>query len=346
MQVLIVKVSSLGDVVHNMPVVQDILRHHPDAQIDWVVEEGFVDLVKLVRGVRRVIPFALRRWRKKPLAAQTWQEIGTFRRALRETPYDYVIDTQGLVKTGWIARTARGAVWGLGNRTEGASYEWPVRLLYQHMVQIEPHTHVVTRSRLLVAGAMGFEVPGDIDFGIATERADHSQCPNRPYAVFVHATSRDDKTWPEADWIALGRDLAAQGLLIVLPWGSAAEREVSERLGAALGDSAWVPPKMNLSQVVGLIDRGAITVGVDTGLVHIAAALNRPTIELYNFSTAWRTGGFWSPHIVNLGDAEHKPTLAQVRDTVRAFAPLLPAASPAAHGLPGNVAASGEDRNA
>ncbi|VVE54130.1 Lipopolysaccharide heptosyltransferase 1 [Pandoraea iniqua] len=346
MQVLIVKVSSLGDVVHNMPVVQDILRHHPDAQIDWVVEEGFVDLVKLVRGVRRVIPFALRRWRKKPLAAQTWQEIGTFRRALRETPYDYVIDTQGLVKTGWIARTARGAVWGLGNRTEGASYEWPVRLLYQHMVRIEPHTHVVTRSRLLVAGAMGFEVPGDIDFGIATERADHSQCPDRPYAVFVHATSRDDKTWPEADWIALGRDLAAQGLLIVLPWGSAAEREVSERLGAALGDSAWVPPKMNLSQVVGLIDRGALTVGVDTGLVHIAAALNRPTIELYNFSTAWRTGGFWSPHIVNLGDAEHKPTLAQVRDTVRAFAPLLPAASPPAHGLPGNVTASGEDRNA
>ncbi|PTD98591.1 lipopolysaccharide heptosyltransferase I [Pandoraea apista] len=337
MQVLIVKVSSLGDVVHNMPVVQDILRRYPDAQIDWVVEEGFVDLVKLVRGVRRVIPFALRRWRKKPFAARTWQEIGTFRRALRETPYDYVIDTQGLVKTGWIARTARGAVWGLGNRTEGASYEWPVRYLYRHMVRIEPHTHVVTRSRLLVAGAMGFTVPDEIDFGIATERADHSQCPDRPYAVFVHATSRDDKTWPEGNWIALGRDLAAQGFLIVLPWGSAGEHAVSVRLAEALGKDAWVPPKMNLSQVVGLIDRGAITVGVDTGLVHIAAALNRPTIELYNFSTAWRTGGFWSPRIINLGDAEHKPTLAQVRDAVRQLAP-----APVASG----DAVSGEDRSA
>lgn len=322
-----------------MPVVQDILRHAPDAQIDWVVEEGFVELVKLVRGVRRVIPFALRRWRKKPLAVRTWQEIGAFRRALRETPYDLVIDTQGLVKTGWIARTARGAVWGLGNRTEGASYEWPVRFLYQHKVRIEPHTHVVTRSRRLVADAIGFEMPGDIDFGIATERADHSQCPNRPYAVFVHATSRDDKTWPEADWIALGRDLASQGWLIVLPWGSAAEHEVSLRLAAALGEAAWVPPKMNLSQVVGLIDQGGITVGVDTGLVHIAAALNRPTIELYNFSTAWRTGGFWSPRIVNLGDAEHKPTLAQVRDAVRQLAPSLPPAQSGA-------AAPAEDRSA
>lgn len=339
LQVLIVKVSSLGDVVHNMPVVQDILRHHPDAQIDWVVEEGFVDLVKLVRGVRRVIPFALRRWRKQPLAARTWQEIGAFRRALRETPYDYVIDTQGLIKTGWIARTARGAVWGLGNRTEGASYEWPVRFLYRHTVRIEPHTHVVTRSRRLVAEAMGFKVADEIDFGLATERADHSQCPDHPYAVFVHATSRDDKTWPEDDWIALGRDLASQGLRIVLPWGSAAEREVSRRLATALGDNAWVPPKMNLSQVVGLIDRGAITVGVDTGLVHIAAALNRPTIELYNFSTAWRTGGFWSPRIVNLGDAAHKPTLAQVRDAVRQLAPSLRPA-------PSGAVAPREDRSA
>lgn len=315
-----------------MPVVQDILRRVPDAQIDWVVEEGFVDLVKLVRGVRRVIPFALRRWRKQPLAAKTWREIGEFRRALRQTPYDYVIDTQGLVKTGWIARTARGAVWGLGNRTEGASYEWPVRYLYHHMVPIEPHTHVVTRSRLLVAGAMGFEMPESIDFGIATERADHSQCPVEPYVLFVHATSRADKQWAEADWIALGQDLIARGYRIVLPWGSAPEREVSERLAAALGDRATVTPKLNLSQVVGLIDRGALTVGVDTGLVHIAAALDRPTIELYNFSTAWRTGGFWSPAIINLGDAQHKPTLADVREAV---AQLLPGNAIAAGVHPG-----------
>ncbi|GAB3625387.1 lipopolysaccharide heptosyltransferase I [Pandoraea terrae] len=317
MQVLIVKVSSLGDVVHNMPVVQDILRRHPDAQIDWVVEEGFVGLVKLVRGVRRVIPFALRRWRKKPLSAATWREIGEFRQALRTTPYDLVIDTQGLVKTGLIARTARGTVWGLGNRTEGASYEWPVRFLYQHMVRIAPHTHVVTRSRELVAGVLGCHVPASIDFGIDTDRADHSVCSAEPYVVFVHATSRDDKTWPEANWTALGRELLAQGLGIVLPWGSPAERSVSVRLAAALGEGAIVPPKLSLPQVVGLIDGGVATVGVDTGLVHIAAALNRPTVELYNFSTAWRTGGFWSPNIINLGDAAHKPTLPEVRDALR-----------------------------
>lgn len=316
MQVLIVKVSSLGDVVHNMPVVRDILRHYPDARIDWVVEEGFVDLVKLVRGVRHTIPFALRRWRKRPLAAATWQEIGTFRQQLRATAYDLVIDTQGLVKTAWIAKAAHGTAWGLGNRTEGASYEWPVRHMYDHTVRIEPRTHVVTRSRLLVAGALGFAMPDEIDFGLDAARADHSGCPPVPYAVFVHATSREDKTWPEAHWIALGHDLAAQGMRIVLPWGSPTERAVSERLAAALGDVAEVPPKMNLSQVVGLIDGAQVAVGVDTGLVHIAAALNKPTIELYNFSTAWRTGGFWSPYIINLGDAGHKPTLPQVRESL------------------------------
>lgn len=298
-----------------MPVVQDILHYHPHAQIDWVVEEGFVDLVKLVRGVRHAIPFALRRWRKRVFDGATWREIGDFRRRLRTTAYDLVIDTQGLVKTALIAKAAHGTQWGLGNRTEGASYEWPARWLYDRTVYVEPHTHVVTRSRLLVAGALGVAVPDGIDFGLDAARADHGLCPAGPYAVFAHATSRADKTWPEAHWVTLGRELIAQGMRIVLPWGSAAERTVSERLAGALGGSAVadVPPKTNLSQVVGLIDGARVVVGVDTGLVHIAAALKKPTIELYNFSTAWRTGGFWAPQIVNLGDAEHKPTLPQVR---------------------------------
>ncbi|WP_198405059.1 lipopolysaccharide heptosyltransferase I, partial [Burkholderia humptydooensis] len=173
-KILIVRVSSLGDVVHNMPVIADIRRRHPDAQIDWLVEEGFADLVRLVDGVRNVLPFSLRRWRKRLSASQTWREIRAFRRRLAEERYDLVIDCQGLIKTAWVASWARGPLVGLGNRTDGAGYEWPVRFFYDRRVPIAPRTHVVERSRQLVAAALGdpAPTPGDpVDFGLDTHGA-------------------------------------------------------------------------------------------------------------------------------------------------------------------------------
>jgi heptosyltransferase I len=137
--------------------------------------------------------------------------------------------------------------------------------------------------------------------------------------VFVHSTSRADKQWPETAWIELGQALIRRGVSIVLPWGSETERETSDKLAKEFGAAAVVPPKLSLPAVVGLIDGAAATVGVDTGLVHIAAALKRPTVELYNFSTAWRTGGYWSPRVVNLGSANQHPTLQQVKATLAGF---------------------------
>lgn len=333
MRILIVKVSSLGDVVHNMPVVQDVLRAHPDAQIDWLVEENFADLVRMVKGVRKVIPLALRRWRKSPFAAKTRQEWRAFRNRLGQEQYDVVIDSQGLVKTGWltslVSLAPHGRVIGLGNRTEDSGYEWLSRLWYREKISIPTRVHVVTRSRILFAKALGYAqqqapsvdtiVPFPMDFGLHPA-ADVvvPNAPPQPYVVLIHATSRADKCWPDADWIALGQRLQAQGYSLVLPWGSASEKVVSERLQKALQHSdnttpqAYVPSKMNLVQVTALLDRAVAVVGVDTGLVHIAAALEKPTIELYNFTTAWRTGGFWSPQILNLGQAGDLPTLAQV----------------------------------
>jgi heptosyltransferase-1 len=326
-KILIVRVSSLGDVVHNMPVVADILRRHPDAEIDWLVEESFASLVETVRGVRRAIPFSLRRWRKRLLSPDNWREIGAFRRALAAEKYDLVIDCQGLIKTAWVASWARGPLVGLGNRTEGAGFEWPVRFFYGKRVPIEPRTHVVERTRQLVAAALGDPRPeptDDIDFGLDTRRATLALSETDlnlpvPYVVFVHATSRADKQWPEAAWIELGQALVRRGASIVLPWGSDAERATSEKLAKEFGAAAVVPPKLSLPAVVGLIDGAAATVGVDTGLVHIAAALKRPTIELYNFSTAWRTGGYWSPQVINLGDASRHPTLGEVKAALAGF---------------------------
>jgi heptosyltransferase-1 len=326
-KILIVRVSSLGDVVHNMPVIADIRRRHPNAQIDWLVEESFIDLVQLVDGVRRAIPFSLRRWRKRLFSLDNWREIGAFRRALAAEKYDLVIDCQGLIKTAWVASWARGPLVGLANRTDGAGFEWPVRFFYDRRVPIPPRTHVVERTRQLVAAALGEPAPqptDDIDFGLDTRRAALSLSALGlnlpvPYVLFVHATSRADKQWPDTAWIELGQSLVRRGASIVLPWGSDAERETSERLAREFGAAAIVPPKLSLPAVVGLIDGAAATVGVDTGLVHIAAALKRPTVELYNFATAWRTGGYWSPDVINLGTAGQPPTLQQVKSALAGF---------------------------
>ncbi|CAG4901437.1 lipopolysaccharide heptosyltransferase I [Paraburkholderia saeva] len=326
-KILIVRVSSLGDVVHNMPVIADILRRHPAAQIDWLVEESFIELVQLVHGVRRAIPFSLRRWRKRLFSLDNWREIGAFRRALAAEKYDLVIDCQGLIKTAWVASWARGPLTGLANRTDGAGFEWPVRFFYDRRVPIAPRTHVVERTRQLVAAALGEPAPqptDDIDFGIDTRQAALALSALGlnlpvPYVVFVHATSRADKQWPDAAWIELGQALVRRGVSLVLPWGSDSERETSERLAREFGAAAVVPPKLSLPAVVGLIDGAAATVGVDTGLVHIAAALKRPTVELYNFATAWRTGGYWSPNVVNLGTAGQPPTLQQVKAALAGF---------------------------
>src|ERR1700712_2504107 len=195
-KILIVRVSSLGDVVHNMPAIADIRRLHPDAQIDWLVEESFADLVELVDGVRRAIPFSLRRWRKRLFSLDNWREIQRFRRALAAEKYDLVIDCQGLIKTAWVASWARGPLVGLGNRTDGAGYEWPVRFFYDRRVPISPRTHVVERTRQLVAAALDLPAPtpaDDIDFGLNTTCAALALSELGlnlpvPYVVFVHAT--------------------------------------------------------------------------------------------------------------------------------------------------------------
>jgi heptosyltransferase-1 len=310
-----------------MPAVADIRRRYPDAQIDWLVEEGFADLVRLVVGVNRALAFSLRRWRKHLSSPATWREIREFRRALAGEHYDLVIDCQGLLKTAWVASWARGPLVGLGNRTDGAGYEWPVRFFYDRRVPISPRTHVVERTRQLVAAALDLPAPtpaDDIDFGLNTTCAALALSELGlnlpvPYVVFVHATSRADKQWPEPAWLELGRSLIARGVSLVLPWGNDVERATSERLAKDLGPAAIVPPRLSLPAIVGLLDGASATIGVDTGLVHIAAALKRPTVELYNFATAWRTGGYWSPQVVNLGAGGLPPTQQQVKSALAGF---------------------------
>ena len=322
MKILLVRVSSLGDVLHNLPMVADILRHHPDARIDWVVEEGYVSLVRLNPHVRKVIPFALRRWKKGLKDPAVRAEFRAFFRDLRAEQYDYVFDTQGLIKTGLVMAAARvrkgGQKIGMANGTEDSGYEGASRIFHSRSIPVEPRTHAVQRGRVVAAAALGYALDTPPDFGLAAPDPAKRPAwmPAGDYAVFFHGTARDAKKWASENWIALGHALAP--LSILLPWGSPREKEEAERLAAALPNAA-VLPKLSMMDAVELARHAALAVGVDTGLTHIAAAFVRPTVEIYCDSPRWKTEGNWSPRIVNLGDTGSPPSVNEVVTAARSL---------------------------
>ena len=294
MKVLVVKLSSLGDVVHAMPAVQDIRSALPHARIDWVVERAFAPLVRRCEGVERVIGCELRRWRKSPFGAQTRSQWRDFREELRSQAYDAVIDLQGLTKSALVARVASladgGKRFALANQTDGSSYEAPTRWVADVAVRVEPHVHAIERSRLLCGQALGYEVPGRLQFGLRAADSIGAGDFARRCVALVHGTSREDKLWPEAHWRELGQRLVADGLTVGLPHGSDAERERAERLAQSLGEGAQVWPRLDLGQLTDRLSMCAGVVGVDSGLSHVAVALDLPHVQIYNFDTAWRTG--------------------------------------------------------
>lgn len=289
MRILIVKLSSLGDVVHAMPVVHDIRAAHPDASIDWVVEPGFAPLLRRMRGLAEVIECPLRQWTQAWWTGAVRREVRELRTRLRRHRYDAILDLQGLTKSAVVARLAHGVRYGLANRTEGASYEWPARWLVDHALRIEPHIHALDRARELAARAIGYRALGPPDFGL---RRSPQALPDggAPTLLFVHGSSRDDKLWPEGDWIALGRHVIAEGWRVALPQAGAVEQARASRLQAALGPQAQVWPALDLGAVVDRMQAVQGAIGVDSGLSHIAVALGLPHVQLYNFPTAWRTG--------------------------------------------------------
>jgi heptosyltransferase-1 len=315
-RILLVKTSSLGDVVHNLPVASDLARRFPEASIDWVVEEGFAELPRLHPAVRRVISVAVRRWRRSPFSSRTWQEVGAFRRQLHEGRYDVVIDTQGLLKSALIAAQADGK--RVGPDRESAREPVAARF-YDQRISVSRDLHAVKRNRLLAASAFDYELDAQIDYGIAAPPLVAPWLPKGDYAVLLTATSRADKEWPENDWQALGLALIATGLRCVLPSGTQAERERAARLATSLGH-AVAAPAMNLTDLAGLLAGAALVVGVDTGLVHLAAALDRPTLALYCGSDPALTGVLAGPRAINLGGPGMAP---RAGDVVRQALQLL-----------------------
>lgn len=297
-KILLVKLSSLGDVVHTLPVLQDIRAAFPAAQIDWVVEKSFAPLLARSTGLHRIIACEIRRWRKSFWTAATRQEWRAFRAQLQQESYDAVIDLQGLTKSALVARLAKlapgGKRYALANQTEGSGYEAPTRWVADVAIHIEPHIHAVQRSRELAAQALGYTLQSAADFGLKVPPIQEIRAQTAPEKIaavvaFVHGTSRVDKEWPLAHWIELGQRLNAAGYQIALPHGNAGELATSQAIAAALNPAVVLPP-LPLDALTQELAQCAGVIGVDSGVSHIAVALDLPHVQIYNFNTAWRTG--------------------------------------------------------
>ena len=296
-KILIVKLSSLGDVVHTLPVVDDILKAYPDAQIDWVVERSFAPLVQRHEGVRRVIACELRSWRKSWWRAATRAAWKAFRAELQAVAYDAVIDVQGLTKSAVVARCARkaegGTSFAMAHATDGSAYEAPTRWLADVAIDVPRHVHAITRSRLVCAHALKID---DFDqnlmhFGIKVP-VKYAQAAIEKIATIalIHGSSRPDKCWSEAHWVQLGQRLAQQGFQLALVHGSAEEEARSQRLAQGIGAAAQLWPRMDVGALTEKMAGCVGAIGVDSGLSHIAVALDLLHVQMYNFDTAWRTG--------------------------------------------------------
>ena len=290
MRVLLVKLSSLGDVVHSLPAAMDLQTQRPEIQIDWVVEPAFAPLLELCPAVKRVIPCDLRKWRRQWWTVQTRQAWRSFKQDLQSKAYDAVIDLQGLSKSALISKLAKlspnGKRYAMANRTEGSGYEAPTRWVADVAVPCEWHSHALDRARHVCAQALGYALPNHLQTGL--QALPHPDVQARTVAL-VHGSSRADKAWPLAHWQTLAHALQQQGFVVALPHANDGELQTAQAVASAC-PSATIWPRCDLVELAQRLAASMGVVGVDSGVSHIAVALGLPHVQIYNFDTAWRTG--------------------------------------------------------
>ncbi|MCW2269308.1 Lipopolysaccharide heptosyltransferase 1 [compost metagenome] len=304
MRVLLIKTSSLGDVIHALPALTDAARAIPGIRFDWVVEEGFAEIPSWHPAVDKVIPVAIRRWRKNLWQTFKNGEWRQFKQRLRETKYDLVIDAQGLVKSAWLTRYVKAPVAGLDRYSarEGLSSRF-----YDRRLSVARGQHAVERVRQLFGLALGYDLPAGLgDYGLDLNRLQLP--PAAPFVVFLHGTTWDTKHWPEAYWRQLAERMGQQGLEVRLPWGNPAEQARAERIAKGL-NNCQVLPKLNLVGVARVLAAAKACVAVDTGLGHLAAALDVPTLSLFGPTNPGLTGAYGKSQVHLASDFACAPCL-------------------------------------
>lgn len=307
-KILFIKTSSLGDVIHHMPALTDARKAFGDAAFAWLVEEDFAPLVRLHPAADDVIPVAWRRWRKSLYSPATLAEIVESFRAIRARQYDEIVDSQGLLRTALIGRMARGRHHGY----DAASIREPLAsTFYDLRHRVDRNLHAVERNRILSGLALNYLPQGVPQFGL-----DRDQIGSRGsrYGVLLHATARTEKQWPLTSWIDLAKTIGRE-IDLVLPWGSQAERARSERIAAQIPNGR-VPAHAPLDQVAKLIAGAQYVVGVDTGLLHLAAALGVPLVAIFVGSNPGLTGPVGSGPRLVLGENGISPSVEAVHNAI------------------------------
>ena len=299
MRVLVVKMSSMGDIVHAQPIVSDLQANLPGVVVDWVAEAPFASIPAMNPGVSTVLPIAWRKWRRSLGEPATRAAMRAFRDRLRAERYDWVIDCQGLLKSAALVRLAR-AVHRVGPSWSSAR-EPLASLAYDRRATVPWSWHVVERNRAIAAAAFGYALDAPARFGLVAPPFELSGLPEGArYAVLIPGASRAEKLWPEPSWVEIGQGLAARGLHLVWLWGSRDEQARVRRLAAACGTvidaepehaadvrpptdgaTSWVPGFLSVSQAGGLLAHAHLVVGLDTGFTHLAGALGRRTIGIF-----------------------------------------------------------------
>ncbi|MDE1461938.1 lipopolysaccharide heptosyltransferase I [Spartinivicinus poritis] len=295
MKVLVIKTSSMGDVIHTLPALTDAQAQIPNIQFDWVVEEAFAEIPHWHKAVNKVIPVAIRRWRKQ--LWQTWKsgEWKQFKQQLKAEHYDCVIDAQGLLKSAWLAQLANGSKFGLDKQ----SAREPISArFYDSPVAVAKDQHAVERVRQLFAQALGYSAPSTMGhFSLDKTRFPKQQCTDQPYVVFIHGTTWPTKHYPVPYWQALADQVVQAGFQVLLPWGNAVEKQRAETIAASVTDKSTgsgikVLPKMKLAELAGVIADATAVVAVDTGLGHLTSALEVPAVSLYGPTSPKLVGAY------------------------------------------------------
>ena len=283
MRVLLIKTSSMGDVIHALPALTDAMRAIPGIRFDWVVEEAFQEIPAWHPAVDRVIPVALRRWRKSPLKAIFSGEWRRFVLALRKESYDLILDSQGLIKSAWLASKAKGPRVGFDKRS---AREPLASGFYQKKFFVDPDQHAIARQRALFGAALGYTVPASEPDSALSIKWEPDR--ERPYIFFLHGTSWPSKEWPEENWIELAKLANADGYQVKLTWGNERERARAERIAMVSG--VKVLPRMELGKISKELAGASRVIGVDSGLAHLAAAMNIRSMTLYGSTSPAKTG--------------------------------------------------------
>lgn len=277
MKILLVKTSSMGDVIHALPAIVDAQKAKPDLVIDWLVEERYAIIPQWLPQIRRVIPVAFRRWRKNPLNFLFNKEFRRFWKMLRAEKYDLIIDGQGLLKSALMARMAKGPIHGFD---KNSSREKISALFYKTASNIPYKSHAVYRLRKLFSEALNYPMPeNSANFGLNAEQI----FPNLPLhnsIVLLPGTTWENKHWPESYWQQLIRLLQAQQFAIKIIWGTPKEKERAERLQQEL-ENVEIAPNLNIEGVAKLIGGAKAVIAVDTGFMHLANALDIPLIAIF-----------------------------------------------------------------